>query len=326
VRRGAEGSLLGLIEYEAPREPRPDTLQAEPAPAAEPSAERGEGLLGLMAYPRPSQPRELPASRPTDLAEAEDDDLFRELVVSGPPRARSWYGLGKSLVAHMATIGAIILVVMLQPLATPPETPDYIRALIYDPPPPPPPPLPKGRALTPKLERAKPVADEPQKETPKVQEPVLQAPVEAEVTPEPRDAATEQFGSETGSDFGVPEGMEGGVEGGVVGGVPGGVLGGVLGGTGTGPVMDYDQGPRLLKKTRPVYPQDAFVKKIEGTVLVEILIDSTGRVARTRILHSIPSLDKAALETVYQWIFSPAIKRGRPVPTIAHVPVDFRIY
>jgi outer membrane biosynthesis protein TonB len=37
-------------------------------------------------------------------------------------------------------------------------------------------------------------------------------------------------------------------------------------------------------------------------------------------------LDAAALQTVYQWIFHPAVKHGRPVPTIAHAPVAFRIY
>ena len=107
--------------------------------------------------------------------------------------------------------------------------------------------------------------------------------------------------------------MEEGVEGGVVGGVPGGVLGGVIGGTGDGPVMDYDQPPRPIKITRPQYPQEAFVKKIEGTVVVEILIDSHGRVVRARVIQSVPLLDAAALQTVYQWVFAPAVKHGRPV-------------
>jgi protein TonB len=64
--------------------------------------------------------------------------------------------------------------------------------------------------------------------------------------------------------------MEGGVDGGVVGGVPGGVLGGVVGGTGDVPVpeMDYDRPPRLIRQTKPKYPQEAFVKKVEGVVLV----------------------------------------------------------
>ena len=77
-----------------------------------------------------------------------------------------------------------------------------------------------------------------------------------------------------------------------MGGVPGGVLGGVIGGTGDGVVMDYDQGPRPIKITQPKYPPEAFVKKIEGTVEVEILIDSTGRVAKARVVRSIPALDR----------------------------------
>ena len=135
-------------------------------------------------------------------------------------------------------------------------------------------------------------------------------------------------GSPTGSEFGVPEGMEEGEEGGVVGGVPGGVVGGVIGGTGTGPVplRDVDRPPRLLRQVRPTYPHDAFVKKIEGTVVLEIVIDERGQVVRTRIVRSVPLLDAAAVDAVRQWIFAPAEKRGRPVATIAVTPVSFRIF
>ena len=96
--------------------------------------------------------------------------------------------------------------------------------------------------------------------------------------------------------------------------------------TGADPAMDYDSPPRPIKITRPQYPQEAFARKVEGTVLVEILIDSQGRVVRARVLQSIPLLDAAALQTVYQWVFQPAVKHGRPVATIAQAPVAFRIY
>ena len=183
--------------------------------------------------------------------------------------------------------------------------------------------------------RDEPVKPEPPKPVVETapQEPEFTAPIEqptptevAELQPEEAISADDQFGSETGSDFGVAEGMDVGIEGGVVGGIPGGVLGGVLGGTGTGPVLDYDAPPRPIKITKPQYPQEAFVKKVEGVVTVEILIDSTGRVVRARVIQSIPMLDAAALQTVYQWLFQPAVKNGRPVPTIAHAPVTFRIY
>ena len=84
--------------------------------------------------------------------------------------------------------------------------------------------------------------------------------------------------------------------------------------------------PKPVRITRPQYPQEAFVKKIEGTVVVEILIDSYGRVVRARVMQSVPLLDAAAIQTVQQWLFQPAVKHGRPVPTIAQAPVTFRIY
>ena len=265
-----------------------------------------------------------------NLGAIDEDNLFATgLVTSGshPRTRRERIGGRISLLGHIVVLALVIFV----PIFMPEEMPDQgdRRVVFFNPPPPPPPPLPKGSPLKP--EQAKPDTPKPVTETVKPK-PEFTAPIE---TPQPQTAKLEpeagvrpedQFGSATGSDFGDPLGMEEGVEGGVVGGVPGGVLGGVLGGTGTGPVMDYDSAPRPIKITRPQYPQEAFVKKIEGTVVVEILIDSQGRVVRARVIQSVPLLDAAALQTVYQWVFQPAVKHGRPVPTIAHAPVAFRIY
>lgn len=254
-----------------------------------------------------------------------EGELFGDLVVSNPHKSSSWRGFPVSITAHALIIGALVLVPIFwgEP---PPEHPDYIKALLYDPPPPPPPPPPKGNpSLVQKPEPAKPVTEDVKPKKPDLTPPD-DTPKVAELRPEDRPQASEQVGTPDGSDMGMAEGMEGGVEGGQVGGVPGGVLGGVVGGTGDGPVMDYDQPPKPIKITRPQYPQEAFVKKVEGTVIVEILIDANGRVVRARIIKSIPLLDASALQTVYQWVFSPAIKGGRPVATIAHAPVQFRIY
>jgi len=254
----------------------------------------------------------------------QDDELFSQLVVSNPAPRKGWFGMRESMVVHGVGISLLVLVPILWPQESP-DHPDYIRALIYNPPPPPPPPLPLGSARIEKVQRAEPTTPDPTTRKPEFTQPVEQ-PKEQELQPEAKLPQDEQFGSESGSEFGVPEGMEEGVEGGVVGGVPGGVLGGVIGGTGDGPVMDYDQPPKPIKITRPLYPQEAFIKKIEGEVVVEILIDSTGRVVRARVLHSIPALDAAAIACVKEWQFTPAIKHGRPVSTIANAPVRFRIF
>ena len=272
-------------------------------------------MSAVPMSPEPPEPR-APVRDPAD-------ELFRDLVVSNPQRVRlTGYTWPVSLAGHTIGILMLVLIPLLWPSASPVH-PDYIRALIYNPPPPPPPPLPKGSALLEKQEPANPVTPDTEPEKPKF---TADIPQEKPLQHEARDRDTEQAGSPNGSDIGVPEGMEEGVEGGVVGGVPGGVLGGVIGGTGDGVVMDYDQPPRAIKITQPKYPPDAFVKKIEGTVEVEILIDSTGRVAKARVVRSIPLLDAAALQTVYQWVFAPAIKGGRPVATVASAPVTFRIF
>jgi protein TonB len=272
------------------------------------------------------QPPAEPESRPEpETRPAPEDALFvGSLVASDPHFERRRLGSGASVVVHVVALAAVILVPILWPEASPEQT-DYIRALLYNPPPPPPPPLPKGSALVQKQEVAKPTTPDPTTKKPEFVEPQVPK-EEAKVQPEDKLPEQEQFGSDTGSEVGLPEGMEGGVEGGVVGGVLGGVLGGCVGCTGDGPVLDYDSPPRPIKITRPQYPQEAFIKKIEGIVELEILIDATGRVVHARVIKSIPHLDQAAIATVYQWQFSPAMKKGRPVATRANAPVTFRIF
>jgi protein TonB len=276
-------------------------------------------MSGAALSPAPVGPRSGPPIPPP----SPPAELFDRLVVSGPPRARRrGYAMPASVIGHVVVIAALVTVPIFW-TTPPPDHPDYVRALLYNPPPPPPAPLPKGSALIQKTEPAKPVTPETNPRKPELE---VQIPQEKPLEPEAKAPESEQAGSPNGSDVGQAEGMEGGVEGGVVGGVPGGVLGGVVGGTGDGPVMDYDQPPRPIKMTRPQYPQEAFVKKIEGTVEVEILIDANGRVVSARVVRSIPLLDAAAVQTVYQWVFSPAMKAGRPVATRAMAPVTFRIF
>jgi TonB family protein len=92
------------------------------------------------------------------------------------------------------------------------------------------------------------------------------------------------------------------------------------------PLTDFDQPPRVRRQARPKYPREAFDARIEGTVLVEALVDTKGRVVKVRVIESVPGLDEAALEAVRKWRFDPAIKGGKPVATIIHMPVKFLIY
>lgn len=250
--------------------------------------------------------------------------LFEALVVSDPPRRKQGLWVPASVIGHVVILTLIVLVPILWPTVNP-EIGDLRVQLIYNPPPAAAAPLPKGSSLVEKKPQARQTTPDPNARKPELTIPV-EKPKEQPLLPDAAERETEQMGSETGSDLGTPDGMEGGVEGGVVGGVPGGVVGGCIGCTGDGPVLDYDQGPQLIRMTKPIYPQEAFVKKIEGVVELEILIDGQGDVINARVIRSVPSLDAAAVATVKQWKFRPAMKGGRPVATIARAPVTFRIF
>jgi protein TonB len=87
-----------------------------------------------------------------------------------------------------------------------------------------------------------------------------------------------------------------------------------------------DLPPRVLVQTRPIYPRAAVDEKLEGTVMVELLINELGRVAHAEIRASLPDLDQAALACVRDWQFDPARRNGRPVACVALAPVGFRFY
>lgn len=84
--------------------------------------------------------------------------------------------------------------------------------------------------------------------------------------------------------------------------------------------------PKLVHFTRPHYPQEAFAARVEGTVLIDLLIGEDGEVAHTAVRSSIAGLDEAALACVRQWRFEPGRTDGKPTATTAHAPVTFRIY
>jgi TonB family protein len=90
-------------------------------------------------------------------------------------------------------------------------------------------------------------------------------------------------------------------------------------------VGDSDKAPRLLKKTYPRYPDDAFLAKIQGTVVLDVVIDEAGRVAWWHVAKSVRGLDEAAVQCAREWLFAPAERGGVPVAVKATIPVSFQI-
>ncbi|GEM_PF-694124 len=84
---------------------------------------------------------------------------------------------------------------------------------------------------------------------------------------------------------------------------------------------------RVLRRYEPGYPETARRNKVEGRVMLDVQINSNGRVGSVRVFSSSGSrvLDSTAISAVKRWSFSPARKGGKPVSSQVRVPFRFSI-
>ena len=83
--------------------------------------------------------------------------------------------------------------------------------------------------------------------------------------------------------------------------------------------------PKKLKTVNPEYPDIAKQARVQGVVILECTISPQGKVTDVKILRGIPLLDAAAVEAVKQWVYSPTLLNGVPVPVIMTVTVNFTL-
>ena len=83
--------------------------------------------------------------------------------------------------------------------------------------------------------------------------------------------------------------------------------------------------PRKVKDVAPIYPPIAQSARVQGRVIVEAQVEPDGHVSNVRALRSIPLLDKAAVEAVMQWQFSPTLVNGKPVSVVVITVLTFTL-
>jgi len=81
--------------------------------------------------------------------------------------------------------------------------------------------------------------------------------------------------------------------------------------------------PKKTKYVKPVYPKAALDARVQGEVLLEIVIATDGTVADARILKSVPQLDQAAIEATLAARYEPVQINGLPVRVISVVTHSF---
>jgi TonB family protein len=84
--------------------------------------------------------------------------------------------------------------------------------------------------------------------------------------------------------------------------------------------------PERVVRVDPVYPEQAKADRITGTVFIEAVIGTDGKVVNDKIVRSAhPLLDDAAAEAVRQWEYIPTLLNGEPVEVVMTVNVTFSL-
>jgi TonB family protein len=85
--------------------------------------------------------------------------------------------------------------------------------------------------------------------------------------------------------------------------------------------------PRLVFSVDPEFTEEARALKINGIIVLSLIVDKSGRPAHIRMVRSLdPGLDQNAIVAVSQYRFTPATLSGEPVVTQVTVEVNFKIY
>ena len=86
--------------------------------------------------------------------------------------------------------------------------------------------------------------------------------------------------------------------------------------------------PQVVREVKPEYTQEAKDAHIEGSVVVETIVQKDGNVGDVKIVRSLDptyGLDKEALKAAKQWKFKPGTKNGEPVPVRISIELTFTL-
>ncbi|HMF97761.1 MAG TPA: energy transducer TonB [Vicinamibacterales bacterium] len=86
--------------------------------------------------------------------------------------------------------------------------------------------------------------------------------------------------------------------------------------------------PRVITEVKPTYTGDALLRKIQGTVVLELIVRRDGRPSQIRVVRSLDpeGLDEQAMAAAAEWRFEPGRLAGTPVDVLVTIMLDFWIH
>lgn len=81
----------------------------------------------------------------------------------------------------------------------------------------------------------------------------------------------------------------------------------------------------LVNRVAPIYPPLAREARIQGIVILDAIISTTGDVIGIELVSGHPMLAPAAIDAVKQWKYRPHLLDGQPVQVETLVYVNFML-
>ena len=92
-------------------------------------------------------------------------------------------------------------------------------------------------------------------------------------------------------------------------------------------IADIDTPPVPLVRLRPIYPAEARMRHIEGSVAVEFIVGTDGKTRDVIVVNAEPSgiFTAQAVRAVSRWRFEPGTRGGKSVPVRVRQTVRFQL-
>ena len=85
-------------------------------------------------------------------------------------------------------------------------------------------------------------------------------------------------------------------------------------------------GPHFIQRSVPKYPRMAQRLGVEGSVLLRLAIDASGKLTSVEVLNGAGNgFDEEAVQAVKRSTFAPAVRNGRPVRCLALLKIRFQL-
>lgn len=81
----------------------------------------------------------------------------------------------------------------------------------------------------------------------------------------------------------------------------------------------------LINRVAPVYPPLARQARIQGTVVLKVIVNKAGEVRAAEPISGHPTLAPSAIAAVKQWRYTPYVEDGEPVEVTTTIQVHFQL-